>query len=388
MPTIRILHASDLHISVHQNMVSPIDHFSNLRAQGNLGFVTLVKLARMAYKAFRQKMTASSYESNVLKHLAKFIYDRSRQKLKGGQLVFEDGADKIDAIVLSGDLATTGDPDDIDMVKDFLFSAPGDLRYPYENLIHEATLSAVKSPIWYFPGNHDRFQGTTDWTSFRKIRFPKLFEPGGDEFDLKLKDFKNHPAQILGTTPDWSTGVVPLRVTVIAADFSLRQFGDHEGLYGWLAQGRVQGTGYEDILKELVAETQKEMNRHEQQGEGTLCIFWAVHFPPGFPHISSTNRLMGEEYLIEEAKSCGVNAILAGHTHEQVRYRKPSMNFDVICCGSTTQHMPPNTQGRNRFEIINVTTNNRNEPVITMENYKYMRAAHDGVARTEFYIEN
>jgi len=47
MRTIRLLHASDLHISTHKNMVSPVDQLSQLR-KVNLNPTTLVHLANWA----------------------------------------------------------------------------------------------------------------------------------------------------------------------------------------------------------------------------------------------------------------------------------------------------------------------------------------------------
>src|SRR6267142_6301196 len=159
MGTVRILHASDLHISLYRNMVSSIDYFSHLRDEQNLNLWTLTKLAREFFKGFRKKMTASSYDSVVLKRLAHFIYDAAKRKVVDGQFVIEDSPDKVDAILLTGDLATTGSPKDIAVVKEFLQSTV-DPGVPYRNLNREATLAAVASPVWYLPGNHDRFVPT------------------------------------------------------------------------------------------------------------------------------------------------------------------------------------------------------------------------------------
>jgi 3',5'-cyclic AMP phosphodiesterase CpdA len=329
MATVRILHASDLHISIHRNMVSSIDHFSHLRDQDNLNLWTLAKLARELYTGFRKKMTASSYDSVVLKRLALFIYENAKKKYLGDRVLTEDGPDKIDAVVITGDLATTGSANDIAAVRDFLRS-PASLREPYLNSNHEATLAAVASPVWYLPGNHDRFEPTCNWVPVGKFSFPKFFDPGGVLFDSELIDFRSNPAQLLGVVEDDSMGP-SIRVVLIAADFSLRRFGAHEGLYGWLAQGLID----DRILQKLEGITNDQRAEHEEKHSGTLCVLWAIHFPPGFPHISGTNRMLNEQLLIDKANHLGVSAILAGHTHEQVRYRKPKMSFDVLSCGST-----------------------------------------------------
>ena len=386
MTSVRILHASDLHISIYKNEISTSDKFSHLLDTSTIGPWEFAKLARQAFKAFRKKMTASSYEPEVLKRLAYFIYDRAREITFQGRTVVQEGVDKIDAVVLSGDLATTGNDTDIMKVKEFL-SSPSDARYPYENLNHEATLNAVKTPVWFLPGNHDRFQPTTDWTNVRGGWVPVFFYPGATNFDARLLDFKTNPVAELGAIPNWDTGSVPLRVVVIAADFSLKQFVDHEGIYGWLAQGRVYEDD-DDVLPQLVAKTEDVIGKHKALGNGVLCLLWAVHFPPGFPHISRSNRLLFEERLIEKASQCGVRALLAGHTHEQVRYRKPGMDFDVVCCGTTTQHIPRGASARNRFQIIDISSSATDGIRIEVENYQYLKAGQAGASMSYFYRED
>ena len=383
MFTFRILHASDLHISVHKNMVSPIDQLTQLQ-KGNLSLATLAQLARWAtsaLKAFLKKMTASSYEPDVLKRLTLFIYDNARQRIVDGEDRTEEGEDKIDAVLFSGDLATTGSQLDIDKVKSFLNSSIHPY-YPYENLNNKATLTAVSIPVWFIPGNHDRFEPTTKFFLYRGGLFPRFFDPGAPRFD-QLVDFKHMPARELGALPDWSKGPAPCRVVVLGADFSLKQLGDHDGLYGWLAQGRV----YDDVLKKLIQKTKDAIAKHEEYSEGVLCILWTVHFPPGFPHISNAHTLLFEGQLIKAANNCGVKAILPGHTHEQVSYRKPGTAFVVLCCGTTTQFVPLKSSRRNRFQIINITCNDAADVLITLENYKYMRAGEPGVKISNFYRE-
>lgn len=327
-------------------------------------------------------MTASSYDPVVLKRLALFIYENARKKYVDDELVTEDGPDKVDAIILTGDLATTGSVKDINRVKNFLHS-PGKPRVPYLNLEREATLAAVVSPVWYLPGNHDRFVGTLNSAGIRYAFLPKFFDPGGRIFDNNLLDFQSYPVRILGDLTDASNRS-SLRVVVIAADFTLKHFGEHKGVYGWLAQGLVDPK----ILDRLEEVTQKQIQEHHEKHEGKLCALWAIHFPPGYPHISSTNRLLNEDPLIKKAKQLQVKAILAGHTHEQVFYRKPAMGFDVLCCGSTTQFVPPKTPGANRFQILNITaTDSDPDVVIQVESYKHKWVGEDGVRIAQFYRE-
>src|SRR5207245_9298881 len=91
-----------------------------------------------------------------------------------------------------------------------------------------------------------------------------------------------------------------LKVIVFTADFTLEDFDDHEGLYGWLAQGRV----YSDKRKKLVAATQQEISK--KKDSDVLCILWALHFPPAYPGSKYYNRLLADEILINLANEAGV----------------------------------------------------------------------------------
>lgn len=385
MATIRILHASDLHIAENKKVVSPADAFTDLRDSGQMGLRSLSLLAMRALRMFLKKSAASSYDSDLLEALAELIYEHAKKKLdEDEKLVEEDGPDKLDAVVFTGDLATTGLPADIDMVYDFL-KAKFDPRYLHQSVNKAATLSAVKIPVWYFPGNHDRFTPTRALTRIKLFPFPKFYEPGATTYDGKFWDFSTDPVRVLGDAPADLAGGGKLRVVMIAADFNLRQFGDHKGVFGWLAQGRV----YDDILTSLVEKTRQENAKHKESGADVLCVLWAIHFPPSFPHIGKSSRLLFEEALLARANECEVKAILAGHTHEQVRYRKPGMNADVLCCGTTTQYVPvpprrTPSEG-NRFQIITVTAESTDDIQIGVENYKYKSPLLDGVFRASYY---
>lgn len=382
MATVRILHASDLHISRHKEIVSPIDQILGLRDLDYLDVRTVAKQANSAFRALRKGMNASSYQPHVLKRLAHFIYVAAKRKQLNGATITEDEPDKIDAVLFSGDLATTGKYEDIRKVKDF-FTAPFNNRYPYESVTHQATLSALSIPVWYLPGNHDRFESTKDWTNLqylKNVRLPIFFNTGGTNFDIELIDYLNHPVRMLGEVKARDPNGSELRVVAIAADFSLRRFHDHEGSFGWLAQGKV----YKHVLDRLVQVTKAATTQNDGSA---VCLIWAVHFPPGFPLLSRAHRLLLDSQLISEANQCGVRAILAGHTHEQTQYRNPKMNFDVFCCGSSTQYVPPRSSGANRFQILNIALNGSNEIGINVEHYKYLRQGQHAVPRSHFYRE-
>ena len=316
-------------------------------------------------------MYVSSCDEQILEDLAEFIYENVRRKLDDGIEITEDGEEKLDAVVLTGDLATTGSTDDIEQVGKFL-RAKFNPRNPHkgdEDDYRGATLSAVKVPVLYLPGNHDRYVFSREWYGFS----PKFYTPGGTEFDRLLLDYRQDHIQRIELPAEVSKDK-KLRVVILAADFTLDNFDDHEGFLGWLAQGKA----YSNLRRELREET--ERLREEKTEDEILCVLWAVHFPPDYPGCPNESRLLGDEKFIQAANTAGVSAILAGHTHKHLNYRQPSMTFKVFCCGTTTQHEPQAMVGGrdesdvrkgNLFQIITVTADEAGSVKLSAKDYRY-----------------
>ncbi len=91
MASVRILHASDLHIAAVENITSPADRFT----PGTIKDAAL------------NRMLASSYDSSILLHLAKFAYQQAE-------------LGRLDAILLTGDIATTGSSEDLRKAHEFI----------------------------------------------------------------------------------------------------------------------------------------------------------------------------------------------------------------------------------------------------------------------------
>jgi 3',5'-cyclic AMP phosphodiesterase CpdA len=376
MPSVNILHASDLHISVHKQLRSPLDRLGDLGNPWDVsasGIAEKLRITRNLVTAWWKRMAVSSYDPEILESLAEFIYENARRKLDERGVEFEEqGGDKLDAVVLTGDLATTGREDDIVRVRKFLKAGYNPLlpQKADEGVYRGATLSAVTIPIMYMPGNHDRYVPSR--ARYKGI-FPAFFMPDGRSFDDKLTDYRKHPVrkiEVTAPSPDSSK----LRVVVLAADFSLEHFDDHEGFYGWLAQGKA----YSNIRRKLVALTE-QLKEQKERGE-TLCIIWAIHFPPEFPGGPDHGKLLGEKKFISKANKAGVSAVLAGHTHKQLTYRNPGMSFEVFCCGTTTQHEPRASVGGrdeedaksgNLFQIITVTSNAEGLVDVSARDFRY-----------------
>src|ERR1700720_1064243 len=227
MTSIRILHASDLHIAVGDQRRSYVDAISDAVS-------TLPNLdPKLTWIALRKLALASSYEPQVLEDLAEFIVNNVRGVKPDVAQLIESVAkqhdivilnEKLDAIVLTGDLATTGLEHDLRRVHSFLNAdyEPDTPHKPKDAGSIIAAISAVNTditPIACLPGNHDRY-------SF-PVGLP-TYMPGCRSFDTLLLDYQHQPVRKI---------VVPsnsdLKVVIFAADFTLRRLRDSKGPLGW-----------------------------------------------------------------------------------------------------------------------------------------------------------
>ncbi len=328
MASVRILHASDLHIAKQENLTSPADRFT----PGTLK------------SALFHRMLASSHDPAILQRLASFVYKQSATGL-------------LDAVILTGDIATTGATKDLEKAFEFIH-APADPRVPTQSASQKgkATLAGASKPVWLLPGNHDRYQ--------RSIRGG--YVPGGVEFDRVFQSDWQGPVQRFP-----SISKAGLTVTVIGADLNLQTHRQSDRKLGWLGQGLA-----DPFLNQLEAAT-KQLSAADRQ-----CVIWAVHFPPLYPNISSYLKLLDDDLLVARANACGVKAVLSGHTHSAVKYRKSPMKFDVFCAGTVSQSFAP--EG-NQFQIIEVSSDASGNINITNEEYVLRGfAGGKATARSEF----
>lgn len=333
MAPVRILHGSDLHISKVGNLTSPFDRFT----PGNI------------YNSAVNRILASTYDPAVLQRFADFVHEHAAQGT-------------LDAVIMTGDIATTGVTEDLHKARDFI-QAPPDTRLRSQSMLKEPTLRGAKCHVWLLPGNHDRY----DTKSYG-------YAPGGKEFDVAFA------AEWQGPVQSYQPIMTPhLTVAVIAADFNLRSSDDCDRLLGWLAQGKA----HVDILDLLEDKTRRVAGSCRLQSPAPLCIIWAVHFPPDYPRISQYLKLLDGDLLTSRANNCEVKAIVAGHTHDPVKYRRPGMKFDVFCAGTTSQAFAP--EG-NHFRIIEIDADATGDIALRSEEYRF-RNVRGGIItnRSGFY---
>jgi len=380
MSSIKILHASDLHIAFTEKRRSIKDAASDALS------AALNRNAKATWIALRKMALASSFDTQILEHLAEFIVTNVKHLQPGATRITEDFArqrnivyltEKLDAIVFTGDLATTGLKGDLERVGLFLRAdyAPNSPHRPRDTDPDIPTLASLKTPIVCLPGNHDRY-----WLP---LGLPSYF-PGGKVFDTEVLDYRKEPVKRFEIPPNGN-----LQVVIFAADFTLKRWHHSRHGVGWIAQGRVyHGKG--STLEKLVAQTATEIAGAKS---GThLCILWALHFPPEFPEQSRLNMLIDEEKLLKKADELGVHGILSGHTHFQKKYRDTDpAKCPVFCCGTTTQHEPVTSVNEhlppgNFFQILTVSVDSMGAIDITRDEYRYgVTAEKAGTTESHWY---
>jgi 3',5'-cyclic AMP phosphodiesterase CpdA len=295
MPTINLLHISDLHMAE-----------TPMRAE----LAALWRKPKTAYRRVKEKEFMASHNPEVVNRLAAFAYKRR---------------DYLNAIVITGDIATTGSTHDLNAGYRLITEPPD--RIPYLTSDGDATLNLPDVPIFILPGNHDRYVPTKRNYSLTA---------GGREFH-----------QIFGR---WWTGDVQLykaesgnyELGILAADFSLQDARHASFLSMWnkWAQGRI----YPDILRDLENLTIQFHLDARDNGKKSAAI-WAIHYPPNYPYESKVmglaHRLNDEGQLLEAAKRCQVELILAGHTHEYQYYAAGLVTPFIFCAGTSSQFGPP-----------------------------------------------
>jgi len=279
---------------------------------------------------------ATSYHPLALDSLVNFVLSQS----------------ELDAIILSGDIATTGFEHDLLKAKEFLDGPPAGA--------HAAGLSVLANigpPVWILPGNHDRYTYTgQEW----------FFSPGGTLFDQVLS---NHWSGKVKAYPPLRNAGNRLSVLTLAADFCLKKSSDSTRLHRFnkLAQGRV----YEEVLVALETETlsQQEQERLNFPNHEILTL-WAVHFPPAFEGLSTSKSLLQANDLVNKAEELDVQALLAGHTHIHKDY--PATRYvRVLCAGTATS----NDNATKHCQIISIDRTSGQSSAIDVDHYEWDRDA-------------
>jgi predicted phosphodiesterase len=322
MALFRILHASDPHMAAQPFM-----------AGGSSTFRWPPKVARH----WRQ----TSHDPAPLRAFVNFAHHNR---------------DAFDAVLVSGDLATSGDRTDLDAAYQLYTAPPANPNVSLTpagepTLVHWAQANKLD----LLPGNHDRFRSAR-----------QLYRPGGRFFDRVF--CPNAGLRFWCARQGVSHGVAIRRgnwvVHVVKADFTLHRGDGGQRFYwlpGWFGQGRVDQT----TLDQLVAATNRARNDIEQRHWKPVTL-WAIHFDP--LTMDQKLLLLESEKLVHAATNLKVTAVLCGHTHESNLKPLAQTTF-VYACGTTAQAYSPHWD----CQAIEVETDDggTSPPQVRIQWYRY-----------------
>lgn len=292
MPSARFFHLSDLHLALRPKKVDPL---------------TFMRPAPSGLPADWALAWQSSYHPGALLSAVALL----------------DAAARPDAVLVSGDVATSGDHHDLLIGSKVLRGRPSRGFFTPHPLAGEASLPAnsvlptiqhLPGVVW-IPGNHDRYDTSSiPWA------------PGSRAFD-----------EVVGWSPCAGqhgpriTGPHTLganeQLVVLGIDATLDRINEQMSPpAGFLAEGIIRAPDLAELINATPAPARDRF------------IVWVVHWPPEFPrHLAKPlHGLQNEKDLLRAAKKAGVDLILSGHTHADTVYMS-SVGIPVACCGSTSQ---------------------------------------------------
>lgn len=316
MSVFRLAHLSDLHFGATADRRNPIDAVA-----GGLREKSRAALSHILRRKLRGGLAEVTYPSTYNSDVAFSLLPEIEEQLKS-----------CDALIVTGDLATTGSDTDLSIARAY-FSG----RLSHDENPLAAPLPALDSiadcVLLALPGNHDRYAGTALLPDSR--RFESYF---GSTWDFSTLDSsRGSTYDLISLQGDSRVKLCLLRkenarqaLAMISADFSLDYWLEGDGNFGWVGKGRV----VKQILYDLEETTRKIKHEMAESGAGAAAL-WAIHFPPCFPNIDENLQLIGGEELVDSAAALGIKLILAGHTHTPLKY-DPHGSVRVLCGGTTT----------------------------------------------------
>ncbi len=272
-------------------------------------------------------------------------------------------SNQVDAIVLTGDISTTGDEKDLQHARSQLKRL-------------ESNLGKDGPPIEFLPGNHERLGN-----AYAKV--PKCEKL--EDYAARRADqirHSTHFENIFGISKRVRVLIrhtrEGIRLCVIAADFSLPEVLFHV-FDRTQDRSKKCGLGWvtNPLLNELDAVTTEERKAASQATEFFIPV-WAVHFPPyciwdncipkPFDGVPKHLQLINSRALLETAKRHGVACILSGHHHWPHQFDQDGVN---LCVAGSALEMHA-TMG-NYFHLIEVETSNlpSSRVKVSVQNFKH-----------------
>jgi len=159
----RFAHISDLHFAREADRPRPlVQHVVDRKSSATASINTWIDAKSYGLK--RRLISPPSHSSDLARSLAYALRNYHATK-------------PFDFILATGDLATTGQREDLTVAKDFLFSEAENSLDSWRRGKLISSLANLDVDIYLLPGNHDRYQGKK-----------KLYFPANKEFDTIFSD--------------------------------------------------------------------------------------------------------------------------------------------------------------------------------------------------------
>jgi 3',5'-cyclic AMP phosphodiesterase CpdA len=330
MTTFNIVHLTDL-------------HFAEIPKRANI----FTKIGSIRKGTSRMP---PSHNPQVAERVAAWLYAETQQ--------LEAAGDQLDALILSGDLATTGIQDDLEAAFRYVDTPPA-LRYFGDALPgiprdspHLATIAGLAKHCLLIPGNHDRYMDNGG-------------EAGGKVFNRVFKKYwKGNKDGVIGIIiPKPAAGPAGAsadgfeRLAIIGGDGCLRDAA-HASLptYQW-----TQGYLYPDTEEEFKAKTLEARRQFPD-----IAVIWVIHFPP-HPSVPSREAMRRYDLIAQASDQLGVAIILSGHTHLNRAY-PPGTASAIWNGGSATQFAE---KRGNWVQFIKIEVANNRLVSASRQNFKW-----------------
>ena len=298
METFRFFHISDL-------------HFSKKYESWRNAFSCVDMDVKSRSLSFLFSGAKTIYPSTYIKDAAISAYEYIRLR-----------SDQADAVVVTGDLATTGANDDLSTALNYFKGVEGVVWNPKSRSV--GSLIDSELHIIMMPGNHDRYCSGPNWLAPGNKSYENHFEPNWS-LSSQQNELRVHLVGALGLIKRIEFNKNNESALLYCIDFSLRKKGDCEdnkikGFFG-------QGFAYQDILEEL----KKDIAAPEHKGK---LIIWAIHFSPNSE--DELLKLYNADEMMQVASELNVSMILCGHVHDQKSYQINinGKNIRVFCAGT------------------------------------------------------
>lgn len=300
MTSFRLIQASDLHMSSSPDVIHPYD------SGGLIG-----AFSRLLSPAWKEIWLLTSFSPDMASDFSQKISDLQHE---------------IDALVVTGDLATTGTQRDLGAARAYFEG-----RVPSEWSPSQGSFASFLNdtvvPLVVMPGNHDRY-------------VMPFFFPRSTEFENFFGDYWNfsgpEPARFathkyVRTTYLQKDGVI---LALCAADFSLHAVGPAALVdLSYMGQGEAKERAYLHKAQ-LPLDELTEQTRWIKETYAHAAVIWCIHFPPKYPEVDRRLSLVNDELLLQRAGELNIELVLSGHTHQFKSYLVDGTR--VVCCGTTT----------------------------------------------------